>query len=347
MIISRIVKTTTAACVLGLTLAAPALAEKTIRLSILHPEDPYNNAQGAMATVFKSLVEVGTNGSVNVQIFPDGTLGKDNEVIQQMRDGIIQANISSSGGLAQHYPLMGIFDMPFLYANIADAQDVVSLESDFGKMFAADIEEKLDVEVLGMIEAEGFFSITNSVRPIETLEDMAELKIRTMTLPTHEELIRSLGGAPTPLPWPEVYTALQTGVVDGQMNPIPIVAHAKFSEVQEYLTITQHLLTPYTLMMNSDFYNSLTDEERYVVDYAARSAVYAGKGIGRINEASDKGLAGLREAMKVNMIAPAELERFAEAAQPAVLALIEEKFGQEGLDMVNALQAEIARVSGN
>jgi TRAP-type C4-dicarboxylate transport system substrate-binding protein len=158
-----------------------------------------------------------------------------------------------------------------------------------------------------------------------------------MTLPTHEAIISSLGGKPTPLPWPEVYTALQTGVADGQMNPVPIIAFAKFDEVQTYLSLTQHIITPYLWFMNADFYNSLSEHEQYVVDYAAKTAVVSGKGISRIIEASDRGLPHLGKKMKINSLSAAELQKFAEVSQPAVRKLISDKFGNEGVEMLNAL----------
>ena len=319
----------------------PAAARKTIKLSHLNPADPLKSHSGTMTAVFKSLVEAGTNGSVQVQLFPDGQLGKDNEVIQQVKDGIIQSCISSAGGVAQHYPLVGVFDVPFAFPNIAVAHEVINLENDFGQKFAGDIKAKTGLKVVGLLDSGGFFALTNSKRPITSVTDMDDLKIRTMTLPTHEAIISSLGGAPTPLPWPEVYTALQTGVADGQMNPIPIIAFAKFDEVQKYLSLTNHIITPYVWFMNQEFYDGLTAEERYVVDYAARAAVDAGRGISRLIEASDAGLPYLAEKMEVNAVPAAELEKFAAAAQPAVRQLIEEKFGAEGMDMLAAMTAAI------
>ncbi|MCB1815756.1 MAG: TRAP transporter substrate-binding protein DctP, partial [Candidatus Competibacteraceae bacterium] len=184
--------------------------------------------------------------------------------------------------------------------------------------------------------------ISNSKKPIQTVADMQELRIRTMTLPTHEAIISSLGGQPTPLPWAEVYTALQTGVADGQMNPIPIIAFAKFDEVQKYLSITNHIITPYVWFINEDFYNSLSDEEKSIVDWAADAAVDAGRGISRIIEASEKGLPKLAENMEVNAVPAAELAKFAEVAQPAVEKLIQEKFGDEGTQMLAAMKEAIA-----
>ncbi len=330
----------------ALAFAAPAMADKTIRLAHLNPDSPFESHSGAMAAVFKNLVETGTNGSIKVQIFANGQLGKDNEVIQQVRDGIIESAISSAGGIAQHYKLVGVFDMPFAFPNIAVADKVIDKDSDFGKKFSADLQAKTGLKVLGLLDSGGFFAISNSKRPIKSVEDMAGLRIRTMTLPTHEATIKSLGGQPTPLPWAEVYTALQTGVADGQMNPIPIIAFAKFDEVQKYLSITRHVITPYFWFINKKFYDGLTPEEKKVVDSAAEVAVGAGRGISRIIEASsEKGLPKLGKKMTINSIPPAEIKKFAASAQPAVRKVIEEQLGAEGVDMLNAMLAEIEKAS--
>ncbi len=334
----------TLAAGIGLGLA-PAAAQKVIKLSHLNPADPIQSHSGAMTAVFKSLVEAGTNGSVTVELFPDGQLGKDNEVIQMTRDGVIQSNISSSGGVAQHYPLVGVFDMPFAFPNIAVAHEVIDLDNAFGRKLAADVEAKTGLKVIGLLDSGGFFAISNSKRPITSVEDMKDLRIRTMTLPTHEAIISSLGGKPTPLPWPEVYTALQTGVADGQMNPIPIIAFAKFDEVQQYLSLTNHIITPYVWFMNKEFHDGLTPEEQYVVNYAARAAVDSGRGISRMVEASGRGLPQLAKKMTVNSVSAAELKKFADASQPAVKQLIADKFGAEGTDMLNAMLAAIAAAS--
>jgi tripartite ATP-independent transporter DctP family solute receptor len=326
-------------------IAAPAMAEKTIRLAHLNPDSPFESHSGAMAAVFKNLVETGTNGEIKVQVFPNGQLGKDAEVIQQVRDGIVESTISSAGGMASHYKLVGVFDMPFAYPNIGVATEVMDKNSTFGQKFSADLEAKTGLKVLGLLDSGGFFAISNSKKPIKTVEDMKGLRIRTMTLPTHEGTVSSLGGQPTPLPWAEVYTALQTGVADGQMNPIPIIAFAKFDEVQKYLSITNHVITPYIWTMNKGFYDGLSAEEKKVVDTAAAVAVEAGRGISRIIEASaEKGLPKLGKKMDINAIPPAELKKFAALAQPAVRKVIEEQLGAEGIAMLDAMMANIDAV---
>tara|TARA_Y100000815_G_scaffold170053_1_gene154453 strand:+ start:760 stop:1797 length:1038 start_codon:yes stop_codon:yes gene_type:complete len=326
----------------GLCLGASAqAADITIRLAHLNPEDPFASHSGAMSAVFKSLVESNSNGRIEVQLFPNGQLGKDNEVIEQVRSGLVESTISSSGGMAQHYPLVGVFDIPFAFPNIGVASKVIDEDSSFGEKFVADLEEKTGLEVLGLLDSGGFFAFTSGKAPIASVADMQGQRIRTMTLPTHETIISSLGGQPTALPWAEVYTALQTGVADGQMNPVPIIAFAKFDEVQKYLSITNHLITPYIWTMNAEFLASLSEEDQYLINWASDVATDAGRAMSRVIEASDKGLPALAAKMEVNVVTPEEQAKFAAAAQPAVRTLIEEKYGAEGASMLEAMLTSI------
>ena len=337
----KITATVAAALAVASLSAATQAADVTIRVGHLNPAEPFESHSGAMTAIFKSLVESASGGAIEVQLFPNGQLGKDNEVIQQVRDGIVESTISSAGGIAQHYPLVGVFDIPFAFPNIAVANRVIDQRSDFGKKFTGDLEGKTGLKVLGMIDSGGFFAFSNSQRPIKTVGDMKGLKIRTMTLPTHKAMVDSLGAQATPLPWAEVYTSLQTGVAHGQMNPIPIIAFAKFDEVQKYLSITNHVITPYIWTMNQGFYDGLSPEHREIVDWASEVATEAGRGVSRVIEASERGLPKLAQKMEVNVVSAAEQKKFAAAAQPAVRSLIEEKLGAEGVDMLNAMMAAI------
>lgn len=326
-----------------LALNGPALAAKTIKLHHLNKDDPFDNPTGAMATVFKSLVEAGTNGSVTVQTFPNGQLGKDAEVLQQVKAGVIESGIHSVGGFASAYPLIGVLDIPFAFPNISVTYAV--FDGPFGETLAADIEKKTGMHVLGFGDSGGFFHLTNSKRPIRNPKDMDGLKIRTMGLDTHKTIISALGGQPAAISWSEVYTALQTGVADGQMNPIPIIAFAKFDEVQQYLTLSGHLFAPYVWVINQAFWDSLTDSEKEVVNYAAKSAIVAGRGMGRVIEASERGLPALSKNMKVNALSAEEKAQFKAIAMPQVRELIIEKFGDEGEKMMQAFLEAVASAS--
>ncbi len=322
-----------AVSIVGMT-PATALAQKTIKLAHLNKNDPFDNGTGAMAVVFKSLVESGTNGAVKVEIFPDGQLGKDNEVIQQVKSGVVQSSISSVGGIASVYPMIGVLDVPFAYPNIASTYEV--FDGPFGHKLAADITKKTGLDVLGFGDSGGFFAFTNSKRPIKSPEDMKGLKIRTMGLDSHKAVVSSMGGQPVAINWAEVYTSLQTGVADGQMNPVPIIKFAKFDEVQKYLTLTNHLFTPYVWIFNKQTFDGMTAQEKEVVKAAARSAIVACRGINRIIEASDRGLPALAQKMQVYTPTKAELAKFRQLAQPAVKAQIAKSYGKEG----EALMAE-------
>ena len=342
----RMFKSLAVAAALALAVGAmpaTALAQKTIKLAHLNKNDPFDNGTGAMAVVFKSLVESGTNGAVKVEIFPDGQLGKDNEVIQQVKSGVVQSSISSVGGIASVYPMIGVLDVPFAYPNIATTYEV--FDGPFGQKLAADITKKTGLDVLGFGDSGGFFAFTNSKRTIKSPEDMKGLKIRTMGLDSSKAVVSSMGGQPVAINWAEVYTSLQTGVADGQMNPVPIIKFAKFDEVQKHLTLTNHLFTPYVWVMNKAFMAGLSAEEKAVVNAAARSAIVSGRGISRIIESSDRGLPALAAKMAVYSPSPAELKAFRDAAQPAVKAYIEKSFGAEGKDMMNSFLAAIAEAN--
>ncbi|AWI76584.1 C4-dicarboxylate ABC transporter substrate-binding protein [Parazoarcus communis] len=322
---------------------APAHAEKIIKLHHLNVDDPFESTTGALVTVFKNLVEAGTGGSVKVQTFPSGQLGKDNEVLSQVKAGLVQSGVFSVGGFASTYPMIGVLDMPFVFPDISTTYTV--FDGPFGKKLGDDIEKKTGMEVLGFGDSGGFFAITNSKKAIKTPDDMKGLKIRTQTLESHKRVISSLGGQPAAIAWAEVYTALQTGVADGQMNPIPIVAMAKFNEVQKHITLTDHLFAPYVWVINRKFFDSLTPEEQIVVKNAAKSAIVANRGISRIIEASSKGLPELAKTMTVTTLTAKEKAAFRDAAQPAVKAYIVDTFGKEGEDMLSSLQQAVEAAS--
>ncbi|MGI9387168.1 MAG: TRAP transporter substrate-binding protein DctP, partial [Methyloligellaceae bacterium] len=199
--VRKITLFTANAAMVGFMAVSAQAADVTIRVGHLNPADAFESHSGAMTTIFKSLVETVSGGKIEVKLFPNGQLGKDNEVIQQVRDGIVESTISSAGGIAQHYPLVGVFDIPFAFPNIAVANRVIDQRSAFGKKFSADREKKTGLKVLGLIDSGGFFAFTNSKRPITSVKDMDGLRIRTMTLPTHQTMVGSLGAKPTPLPW--------------------------------------------------------------------------------------------------------------------------------------------------
>ncbi len=321
--------------------ASAAFAESVIRFGHDNKTDPFENPAHACTAVFSNLVTADTNGSVTVEVFGSNQLGSAAEHVQQLQDGIIQATLTSTGALASYYPRIDVLNLPFAFDGNASTYAV--FDGPFGAALKADIEAELsDVVVLGFPDTGGFFAVTNSKRPIADLADFEGIRVRTMTLPSHQKIMQSLGAEAYPLAWGEVYSGLQTGVIDGQMNPVPIISFANFAEVQQYMTLTNHLFSPYTFMMNRGFYEGLTDAERATVHTAAENCVTASRGLSRIIEASDRGLAGLMEKIEVTALTAEQRQAMAEAAQPAFEAHVTENMDAGALELLAMFKAEVA-----
>jgi len=322
-----------------------AYAQKTIKFAHDNKEDVFENPAHAFAGTFKSIVETASNGEIKVEIYPSNQLGSSKEHLAMTRQGIVQATITSVGAMASSYPRIGIIDLPFAFNSYVAAYSV--WDGAFGNAMAIDMEKELkDVKVLGFPDTGGFFGITNSKRAIKTLEDFKGIRIRTMTLASHQKILNSLGAQAYPLSWAEVYTGLQTGVIDGQMNPIPTVSFAKFYEVQKYLTVTNHLFTPYTFTMNKKFYNTLSKDEKRIINRATRAGIVAGRGVSlAIANSDSRGLAFLSKKMKVSSLSQKELDRMRAVSQPAVKKLIEEKYDDKAKELLGVYIQEVDKAN--
>lgn len=314
--------------VLAILLPAAVFGQTVLKLAHLNAQQPFDVASAAMAAVFKSEVEANSNGQIKVELYPNGVLGKEAETMVQVKSGVVQSFISSSGGMAQFYPLIDVTNMPFAFSSYNVGYKVY--DGAFGQELSADIEKKAGFKVLGFGESGGFFAITNGKRPIKSPADMKGIKLRTMALPLHQAIVKALGASPTTVAWAEVYTSLQTGVVDGQMNPISIIAMAKFQEVQKFITLTNHLYAPYIWVMNPRFYAGLSPSLQNVVDDAARTAILAGRGLSRIIDSTDKGLPALVEKMQVYVPTRDEMKQFRDAAIPAAKEFMSAQYKKEG-----------------
>ena len=329
----------TIALLLVLIMVPLMAAPLTIKLAHLNPQEPFDVPSAAMAAAFKSEVEANSNGQILVEIYPNGVLGKERETMLQVKSGIVHSFISSSGGLSTFYPLIDVTNLPFAFSSYNVGYEVY--DGDFGLDLAADIERQAGFKVLGFGESGGFFAITNSKREIRTPADMKGLKLRVMAVPLHQEVVKSLGASPTVVAWAEVYTSLQTGVVDGQMNPISIINMAKFYEVQDYITLTNHLYAPYVWVMNPRFYNGLTADQKRIIDDASRTAILAGRGVSRVIDSSDKGLPVLLEKMNVYVPTAAEMKQFRDLAIPAARAFLEKSYKNQGKYWVDRFLAAV------
>jgi len=330
----------------ALMLAASSASAETKILKFGHDNktDPFENPAQACTAVFANIVEADSNGAIKVEVYPSNQLGSASEHVQMVRDNVIQATLTSTGAIASYYPRIDVLNLPFAFDNNAATYEV--FDGPFGSALAADIEAALgDVVVLGFPDTGGFFAVTNSKHEIAKIEDFNDIRVRTMTLPSHQKIMQSLGAEAYPLAWGEVYSGLQTGVIDGQMNPVPIISFAKFSEVQKYLTLTNHLFSPYTFMISKTFWDGLSPAEQKTLRYAAQSCVAASRGLSRIIEASDRGLGGLKDSMTITALSAAERDKMKAAAQPAFEALLKEGGDTKAAELLGLFKDEVQKAN--
>ena len=321
-------------------------AGKVLKFAHDNKLDPFDNPAQACAAVFANLVKSDSNGAIEVELYPLNQLGSATEQVQMTRDGVIQATLSSTGALASYYPRIDVLNLPFAFTDNAATYEV--FDGEFGMTLAADMEATLgDVVVLGFPDTGGFFAVTNSKKPIAELSDFEGIRIRTMTLPSHQTIMKALGAEAYPLAWGEVYSGLQTGVIDGQMNPVPIISFSNFSEVQKYLTLTNHLFSPYTFLLNKAFWDGLTADEQRILRYAAQSCVTASRGLSRVIEASDRGLAGLSQKIEVTALTPEQRAEMQAITQPAFEEHISKNLGDETATLLGKFKTAVENANSS
>jgi TRAP-type C4-dicarboxylate transport system substrate-binding protein len=219
------------------------------------------------------------------------------------------------------------------------------LDGAFGKKLSEHCLKKTKLRNLAYGEV-GFRNFTNSVREIRTPADMKGLKLRVQQIPLYVEMVKGLGGIPTPVAWPETPGALKTGVVDGQENPVAVIVSAKFYEMQKYMTLDQHVYGTGFMLINEAFFQNLSPEDRETIHRDAMIAQTAGRGIQQINSAA--GVAELaKRGLKIYKPTAAELQQFRAAAQPPVLAwlktAIEPGWIEDAQKAVAAAEADLAK----
>ena len=221
-------------------------------------------SEGTFAHVFlleyKDRVEAALPGEIDVQIFMGNTLGSEEDVLQGLGFGTHDASLSASA-VVQVNPRAAIFDLPYLFEDRAAVQQFA--DSPAGTLLAEGFEGT--GMQLAALWDNGFRAITNNVRPIVVPEDMAGLRIRTPNSRQRVEMFNVLGANATPLSFGELYSAMDQGVVDGQENPAQVVESARFYEVQNYVSLSNHVYLPTFLLFGEPFLASLSDEVRDVL----------------------------------------------------------------------------------
>lgn len=263
--------------------------------------------------LFAKKVSERSGGKIKVRTFPNGVLGGDVQVLSSLQGGVIEMMTWNAGLMLNHVTDFGILDFPFLYTDTAKVDAM--LDGEVGKMLTDQLPQQ---KLVGLAFWElGVRNLTNNKRPVEKLEDIAGLKIRAQQSPLFLDVWRALGANPTPLPFTEVHTALETGTVDGQENPAALILASKFNEVQKYLSLTQHNYNPQIVLIGKTFWDKLNDDEKKLLTDVAMEVRLEQRKISR--EADSKAIADLKAAgMQVNEVSDAEIARIQETVLPVV-----------------------------
>ncbi|HEY6353542.1 MAG TPA: TRAP transporter substrate-binding protein DctP [Burkholderiaceae bacterium] len=325
-----------ALCVAG----TPALAQSKIVLKIAHADsaDLTNSRKAVMADTFAKEVKAQSGGRIDVQVFGAGALGGERELVESVKNGFIQASLAS-GVVANFFPSAMVTDIPYLFAS-DDIADKV-MDGPFGQKLAADFNAATGMHNLCFGEV-GFRHFTTGKTPIRSPKDLAGLKIRVQETPLYVTEMKALGAQPTPIAFPELYTALQTGVVDGQENPVPTIIFAKLYEVQKHVTLDGHNYGIDWFVMSDKFYKSLPPDLLKVVTDAAQVACAAERKANR--QFTANGAKTLAEkGVTVYTPTAAEMAQFRAAAQPPVVEFLKTKIDPK---LIDGIQAAVKEVEG-
>lgn len=317
----------------GFVLAAQAL-ETVVTLKAGVASSLTGSTHGIGLVKLREWLEKESNGRIRMQIQHGGQMGGDLAMMESLKTGALDIMVSSSAPIARISKPFMLCDLPFLFPN-ENAVDTV-LNGPIG-------QEILDtLKGTGLVGLAywniGFRSITNNQRPINTLDDLKGLKIRTMQNPVHFESFKQWGALPVQLPFNEVPDALEQKLVDGQENPETIICDAGFYETQKYLTITRHFYTPFVLLISQKRWDGLSGGDQELIQKLALRARDYAREVNRQNTPKCIDLMK-KKGVSVNELSVQERERFKAASRG-----IYEKFSREiGEKLLNMVLEETAK----
>ncbi len=306
-------------------LTASIAAQAKTTLKFAHAA-PTSDLQQNLAEFFAEEVEKRTDGEVVVQIFPQGQLGKDQQMISGTRSGIIDIQMTGLNNFVGFMPEVGGLLLPYMFKDRQHAYKV--LDGEVGQKIMKDFE-KYGMKGLGFPE-NGYRNITNNRKPIRVPDDVVGLKIRTNNSVALNEAFDLLKANPQPMPIAELYTALETNVVEAQEHPIGITYSFKYYEVQKYLSLTEHSYSMLALTMNLKKFNKLTDEQQKIILEVGKEAVDLQRKLSMDKEA---GMIDELKAHGMEVNTDVDKEAFQKIVQPTWDSYIAE-YGDE---MVNAI----------
>ncbi len=321
-IVSWLVVVTMVFAFSGVTALRAATTLKLGFVTAADPKDPYYIASKKWA----ELIEKYTHGKYKVALYPSGQLGNESDMIRNIMVGTQDLGVITNAPTGSFVSSFMVLDMPFIFPSYQVAHKV--LDGPTGKALLSKLD-KINIKGLAFAEG-GFRHMINNVRPIRTPADLKGIKFRVMKAPVYLAMFKALGANAVPMPWGEVFTAVQQHVVDGLEIPIPVIWANKFYEVTKYLSLTGHTYSPLIMMVSGNLWKRLSKEDQAAFQKAAiEAARYERQTIEAIiqdliNKLKAKG-------MIVNQVP--DKRPFMEMVKP-VYKQFEGKIGKETLEMV-------------
>lgn len=295
------------------------------------------NFNYAAQLAFKNYVEAASNGRIEVNIYTNSSLGNASEILLQCMQGVIECSTAGDSDLSNYYPNIQVFTIPYVFDNRVDFYDF--LDSAYAAFLFEDIAQNCGVRIISAFDNGGFRNFSNNVRQIHTANDLKGLKIRCMQSASYITTLETLGATPTALAFSELYSALQTGVVDGQENAPLVMLDNSIYEQQKYYSLDGHSISPAFIIVNEQWLRSLPEELQEVVldggkmaQTAARGTIGASEGLA-LNLLTEKG---------VEVYAPsAEEKETFKVVQEPVIEWLRGEIGEEPVTaFMSALDAE-------
>jgi len=292
-------------------------------------EAPRSDTQSIAGQKFGELLKAKTNGALDIKIFADSSLGAFQAAITGVRGGSIDMAVSGSANFSGMVPLLGVFDIPFMFKDTAHAYRVLD-----GKI-GQDMLDKLgEFGMKGLAFWDnGWRELTNNRGPVRTPADVKGMKIRTTGSPAHIEAFKLLGANPVPMPLAELYTALEMKTVDAQEHPLGVLWSAKLYEVQKHLSLTNHAYSALIVVMNKAKFDALPPEHQKALVESAREAAQLQRQLNNDNMA--KIVADVKKA-GMQVVESVDGGPFLEATKPGRETFVA-KFG--GADVIKAIDA--------
>ena len=313
------------AVVLGASLALVGGANAAQEMNLAFTP-PLNSHYGDGAKAFAEKMTELSGGEIQINLKPAGALGGERDVLEGLQIGSVELTITSTGPVGNFIPEVYALDFPFLFTSYEHARSV--LDGDIGQGL---LEKFQTQNLVGLAWAEnGFRHVTNSSHPVNTPEDLAGLKLRTMENQVHIAAFKAAGASPTPMSWTEVLTSLQQGTIDGQENPIPVLTANKMWEIQDHVTLTGHVYSPAVVVMSKIHWDGLGEEQQGWFVEAGKAAAAAARATVTANEES--GVELLREN-GMEVITEVDKAAFAAAVQPAYDEFAEQ-YGAELIEQI-------------